>query len=107
LDNKIGEVTLLNDYLSTRLQIRCEEESAESESKSKKSSPAANENQSGDTMANLKHVNMIYCRLIDINLFTQILIESSIIKKLDNSKAENTSEVSFVLPNVLKEFYTI
>lgn len=87
---------MLNDYLSSRLQIRCAPEkssSNESASTSKKEKE-------------IKHVNMIYCRLIDINVFTQLLVETNIIKNYSGREL-NARKVSFVLPNSLKPFYHV
>ncbi len=54
---KVGEVSLLNDYVSERLQIRIADQ---------------NKNKQ------LRHVHMIYTILMDVNSFMQILIESNL-----------------------------
>ena len=70
---------MLNEYNSKRLQIRIEQQTT--------SSP-------------LKHISMIHTRLIDVNLLTQIIIESNLIN-LDKSLAK----IHFNLPEPLKDFY--
>jgi hypothetical protein len=72
---------MLNEYNSKRLQIRIQQKST--------SSP-------------LKHVSMIYTRLIDVNLFTQILIESNLVK---NQQDVSLTKIKFNLPEPLKNFY--
>ena len=74
---------MLNEYNSKRLQIRLQE------SKNEKNIDTS-----------LKHVSMIYTRLIDVNIFLQILIESNLVKQADNA-----SNIQFNLPEILKKFY--
>ncbi len=69
---------MLNEYNSKRLQIRVEQK---------------------NTSSPLKHISMIYTRLIDVNLFTQIIIESNLIKK------DKTNNFEFNAPQPLKKFY--
>lgn len=86
---------LLNDYVSSRLQIRVDEEDC----------------------STLKHVNMIYCRLVDLSVFTQILVESNL--KVGSQESLNDELISesgsfnteknlvFELPNFLAKYYLV
>ncbi|CAF0718976.1 unnamed protein product [Brachionus calyciflorus] len=97
----IGEVCLLNDYISSRLQIRLDVDKGETRDQS-----------------SLKHVNMIYCKLVDLNVFTQILIESNL--KINSKNETQNDEILsesgvydieknllFELPSFLKKYYLI
>ena len=88
---------MLNDYVSSRLQIRLDDE---------------------EDQSTLKHVNMIYCKLVDLNVFTQILIESNL--KINAKNETKNDEILgesgvydveknliFNLPTFLKKFYLI
>lgn len=74
---------MLNEYVSKRLQIRLEESKNESK-------PAAESH-------TLNHASMIYTRLIDINTFVQILVESNLVS--------HDGDTYFVLPEPLRKFY--
>lgn len=85
---------LLNDYISSRLQIRVDEDSSL-----------------------IKHVNMIYCRLVDLSVFTQILVESNL--KVSSQQSLNDELISgstsynieksldFELPTFLAKYYLV
>ncbi len=80
----------MNDYISKRLQIRIADKAKSSESH--------------------QHPHMIHARLMNVNAFIQILIESNLIKKDElNLKKWNEnslqSDLLFVLPDALKDFY--
>lgn len=100
-------MSLLDDYVSSRLQIRYEKKSksAANEKKSQSSSVKKSKSHSMEKGEGVEHVHMIYCRLIDINLFTQILIETSTVRKYSGESTRRP--VSFVLPQALKQFYHV
>lgn len=75
---------MLNDYISSRLQIRVDDESS-----------------------SIKHVNMVYCRLVDLSVFTQIMVESNLKASSQQSLDDTEKNLVFELPNALAKFYLL
>lgn len=82
----------MNDYISKRLQIRV------------------------DNQEQTQNTHMIYARLMNLNAFLQILIESSIVernKMLSNDKLVSQlnkgdlRDAYFVLPSILTSYYSV
>ncbi len=84
----VGEVSLLNDYISERLQIRLDDKAKSAPKKGKEVSEKG-----------IKHISMIHATVMDVSAFMQVLIESN--TSVDGSKGKH----SFKLPDQLKKYY--
>jgi len=85
----VGEVSLLNDYISERLQIRLDDKAKSAPKKGKEVSEKG-----------IKHISMIHATVMDVSAFMQVLIESN--TSVDVAKG---GKHSFKLPDQLKKYY--
>jgi hypothetical protein len=76
---KIGDISLLNEHLSERLQIRI-----------------ANENKSDA----IRHVSMISTTLMNVSSFLQILVEANM-----KQSEQDSAKFQFDLPEPLEKYY--
>jgi hypothetical protein len=91
--------------VSKRLQIRLGEDG--STTSGRKSDDAGQK-------TSVNHTHMVYARLMNINSFMQVLIESNLVKRSSKESAglpllekADTKDVYFVLPSVLKKYFMV